>query len=278
MLVNLLSSNEKNRFSKILGIDYIGSFLGTVVYSLVLYPRLGLIATAIGVGFLNFTTTMIYCFWRLKERTILKIFGVILLLLYFVALFYSQGIQSWVSDAYRTQEIKMRFNITRSGVQPRVETIKIEESFSTPYQDVILYEMFWDDGFYDKCLNLDSHIQVCGSTIESYHSGLVDIPMLFFRNENVRVLMIGGGDWFGIRHLLHHRNVALIDHVDIDQRFFDFAKKHPFFSKKHQHPYRDTRVHTFAEDALLFLKQSQKEYDLILIDIPGVGHDKLAHL
>ena len=106
ILVDLLSVKEQDRFSRILGLDYIGSFIGTVVYALFLYPEFGLIVAALWVGFLNLVTTVIYSFSKLFKKSILKIIGVLFLLLYLIILFFSDGIQSTLLDIYRGEEIK----------------------------------------------------------------------------------------------------------------------------------------------------------------------------
>jgi len=157
ILVDLLSTEEKDRFSRILGLDYVGSFLGTIIYALVLYPKFGLIATALWVGLLNLLTTVIYSFWGVVTKTMLKIVGLILLMLYVLCLFYSHDIQSWVQDTYRGKEITKR--LTRGD--RIVASVNVEESFTTAYQDVTLYDVTYTNGREDYCLNLDSNIQMC---------------------------------------------------------------------------------------------------------------------
>jgi len=160
----------------------------------------------------------------------------------------------------------------------KVQSVDVKESFFTWYQDVTLYDVTYENGESDYCLNLDSNIQMCDSWHESYHEGLVDIPMLFVGEREVNVLVLGGGDWIAFKHLLEYPNVAKIDHVDIDRQFFEFMKTHPYYEKYHEHAYANKKVHTIENDAFNYLRYNRKKYDLILIDLPGITHDKLAHL
>ena len=273
LLVSLLNADEKDRFSRILGLDYLGAFLGTVVFSLILYPFLGLVATAIWTGFFNFLSMGIYTAWKMGKRPLLKIVSLFLLFLYFFFLLFSQNIQNYLQKMYSQSEIQFEYR-----QDPAVQQVRVTESFSTPYQFITVYETVSPQGEVDTCLSLDSHTQVCDSTYKSYHSGLVEVPMLFVHGENLKVLIIGGGDFIAADYLLKYPNVDSIDQVDIDGRFLEFMKDHPHFKKLHHDAYKNPRLNLMVEDGFSYLRFNQKKYDLILIDLPGIGHDKLAHL
>jgi len=274
ILVGLLSADEKDKFSKILGLDYVGSFLGTVIYSMILYPKLGLVATALWVGFLNFLSTVIYALWKMGKETLLKTLSVLFLIIYSILLFFSDDIQSFILRHYRQVEIRLEY----STHDPNIQSIRVTQVFSTPYQDVTLYDAVSKNGAVDHCLNLDSHMQICDSTYELYHSGLVDVPMLFLRGKNIKALLIGGGDWIAVDYLLKYPNVASIDQVDIDGQFIEFMKHEPHFKTLHHDAYKSKLLHLTVDDGYSFMRFNKKKYDLILIDIPGIRHDKLAHL
>ena len=92
------------------------------------------------------------------------------------------------------------------------------------------------------------------------------------------VLVLGGGDWIAIRRLLDRADVRSIDHVDIDEEFFTFMKDHPRYRDLQRRAWEDPRVHTVTDDAFNYLRFNRKHYDLVLFDLPGITHDKLAHL
>jgi spermidine synthase len=278
LLVGMLEGDEKDRFSKVLGLDYVGSFLGTLVYSLALYPHLGLIATAFWVGFLNFVATFLYTVWKVKDNKIAKYLTLIFLLFFILLIAQSDKIQTGVQNLYRSEEIKEIFDQKARVRQTEVSSVKIHETLRTAYQQATLYEVFYENGGQDYCLNLDSNVQLCDSWIDFYHAGLVDVPMMFLNQPGVRVLVLGGGDWIGIHYLLKYANVASIDHVDIDGQFIEFMKTNPHFSQFHQGAYKDPKVRTTVDDAFNFLRFNREKYDLVIVDIPGITHDKLSHL
>jgi len=53
LLINLKNFEAENRDNAIIGVNYLGAFLGTMVFAFVLYPFVGLVPTAFTVAFLN---------------------------------------------------------------------------------------------------------------------------------------------------------------------------------------------------------------------------------
>ena len=53
LLISLKNFEAKNRDNAIIGVNYLGAFLGTMVFAFVLYPLVGLVPTAFTVAFLN---------------------------------------------------------------------------------------------------------------------------------------------------------------------------------------------------------------------------------
>ena len=53
LLISLKSQQVENRDNAIIGVNYLGAFLGTIVFAFVLYPHVGLVPTAFMVAFLN---------------------------------------------------------------------------------------------------------------------------------------------------------------------------------------------------------------------------------
>lgn len=53
LLIGLKNYSTKNRDNAIIGVNYLGAFLGTIIFAFVLYPFVGLVPTAFMVAFLN---------------------------------------------------------------------------------------------------------------------------------------------------------------------------------------------------------------------------------
>lgn len=276
LLVGLLDEREKDRFSKVLGLDYVGSFIGTVVYALLLYPQAGLISTAFIVGALNMLALVVYSFWKFGRDWPAKLVAVLFLLLYVALLWFSDDIQGGVQQRYREAEIQKIFSVKAGPAG--LASIEVHEHFTTAYQEATLYRVNYANGHSEECLSLDSNLQLCDSWIGPYHEGLVDVPVSFLPARPLRVLVLGGGDWIGINRLLRLPNVERIDHVDIDGEFLTFMKDHPHYRAYQGRAWRDSRVHTVVDDAFNYARFNAFRYDLVVFDLPGITHDKLSHL
>jgi len=53
LLISLKNHEAENRDNAIIGVNYLGAFLGTIVFAFVFYPFVGLVPTAFAVAFLN---------------------------------------------------------------------------------------------------------------------------------------------------------------------------------------------------------------------------------
>jgi spermidine synthase len=53
LLISLKNFEAKNKDNAIIGVNYLGAFLGTIVFAFVLYPFVGLVPTAFMVAFMN---------------------------------------------------------------------------------------------------------------------------------------------------------------------------------------------------------------------------------
>ncbi len=274
-LITPLMKNAKMKtgFSYVLGFDYVGSLIGTLVYALILYPFLGLIPTAIILGFINFTVAVGFSYKYSLNK--LKKLVLVLWFVYLVAVLFSQSLAGGVTSYYLEETIERSY--TSQGFP--FASAQVEEVVYTPYQLAYIYHLNLTEGFNNitnYCMNLDDHVQVCDSWAEKYHEGLVDIPMSVVNKTNASVLLIGGGDWIAINYLQKYSPV--IDHVDIDKKFIEYAKTNEWLRGYHNDSFNYPKLTTYVEDGYSFVKNVDKKYDLIILDIPGLKDDKLLHL
>lgn len=279
-LLSYLSSKEKNEtetaqsFAEVLGFDYLGSLFGAVIFSLVLYPFFGIIFALLFISSLNALVALLFALKYYRKGIYLAI---VILLFFLIALFNYSSINDKITSIYAKANIENKY----SSIGIEIENVSILNTLTTPYQEVVFYSMDYKNSFVDDdiCMNLDSHIQLCESWLRSYHQGLVQFPMSFFDNEkNLSILVLGGGDWITFDELIKYDSISLIDHVDIDKSFFEYAKNDSFLKRFHNDSFKDKRITTYDEDAYYFLKKSNKTYDLIILDLPGAEHDKLLPL
>jgi len=264
---------RKNFFVEVLGIDYYFGLAGAVLFGLVFYPELGLIRTVLLVGAINAAISIVFAWAYLRKKTVLIVFGGALILLFLFAILNGRLIDSFFTKIY------LLTNIERESALFSTErrTVKVLAHFTTPYQEVAKYRRI-SGGVPDTCVILGNHTNICKSWADEYHDALVHVPMAFFdATTTMDVLVLGGGSLLPIKNLLHYNNVQ-IDQVDIDGKFLDYAKSDPFFLALNEGRFESPRLTTYEQDAFAFLRQNKKQYDLVVVSLPGYGSEKLIHL
>ncbi len=279
--IPILTQLSDGRFAKILSIDYFGSLCGTVVYALFLYPHVGLVATGSVVALLNALVAVLFMLhFKLFKRQLRYAYTALILIVISLGFFFHTSMEAWARDSYLSRMIIKEY----ADLTIPITDLTILHDFTTPYQHVSLYKRYLEDPEYnppDTCLNLDEHVQMCDSWYEAYHHGLVDVPMsMLSERSGLTVLLIGGGDFIPVHFLsLFDANIASIDMVDLDVQFRNYAKTETYLLEKNKHAFKYSKLNIITDDALHYLAQDNtKQYDLILVDLPGLKHDKLLPL
>jgi len=276
-LLSDLSEQEEDAFSTTLGFDYIGSLIGSVLYAVYFYPELGLIKTAVIIGALNLVAAMLFLFMSARDTARSIVVALAVIVIGYASLW--SNIDELEDQTYKTYYSKV---ITDDywSMDDEVEEIEVTGYHRTAYQEVIFYDIYRSySGEPDQCMNLDKHVQMCSSWVDDYHHGLIDVPMAYLSeiqlDRKLNVLLIGGGDWLPVKQLIPYQ--VSIDHVDIDKQFTELTKHHPLLRNIHQQAFYYQDLHTYYEDGFSYLRNNDKKYDLIVLDLPGLLSDKLIH-
>lgn len=70
LLIKISNKERKNSENIILGLDYIGALLGTLIFAFIFYPKMGLIGSSLFVGALNALTGILL--WFMPKRVSLQ--------------------------------------------------------------------------------------------------------------------------------------------------------------------------------------------------------------
>jgi spermidine synthase len=285
---------EYDTYSTVLAMDYLGGLGGSLIFVFILYPEIGLIPSIFVLALLNCITALLFSIrftdrsWGLfqsEDRVIITheratIFAACLLLttVYAGAAVGHQTVNDQMTEYY------MESLIEQEHPDDTIET-DITSQYTTKHQQVVQYEREWVGDSENKmfaqesetCMRLDSAIQLCESWAESYHNGLVDVPMTMFENSSeTDVLLVGGGDWIAVNHLSKYG--VTVDQVDLDGEFMNNTKSNNFTRQYHEDAYEYENLTTHQKDIYTYLQNTDKEYDLILLDLPGAKSDDLLHL
>ncbi len=104
---------------------------------------------------------------------------------------------------------------------------------------------------------INSHTELFDSTARDYSKfNQYELPFMF--QEGIEdVLIVGSGGGNDVAGALR-RNIGNIDAVEIDPGIYKLGLTlHP------EHPYLDSRVHIYIDDARSFFKKAKKKYDVI---------------
>lgn len=257
LMFSLLRAKEDGAkiLSRILSLDYLGSLIASILFPLVLLPKLGLIRTAYLVGLLNAGAAlfMYLSFYRAIRRP--KLIGALLigsiLVLSSGAIYGNRLGQTLEQGMYRDQIILSK---------------------QSPYQKIVLTK-FKDD----IRLFLNTNLQFSSVDEHRYHEPLVHIPIAVAGSPK-RILLLGGGDGLAVRELLKYTHIEEITVVDLDSVMTDLGKTHPLLIGINQGSLNQSRVTVRNEDAFRFLREATSTYDVILADLPDPNDEGLAKL
>ncbi|WP_135365307.1 spermidine synthase [Halosimplex halophilum] len=302
-----LTEPEGRSVSEVLGVDYLGGLAGTVVYALVLYPSYGLVVSVLVLGLLNGVAALAFAAWSARapadrgaDRSFslarwraVVLAGLLLTGTYGGLVANAGAVDRAVTGAYMGDRIESEY-------QPGKAEVTVTGFERTRYQRITTYrrDVAGDPGT-DTCLRLDSAIQLCESWVDSYHAGLVDVPLSAYvddtgtvradpratarasvaadtesdaaGNASFDVLLVGGGDYIAVDRLRDYG--VSVDQVDIDGEFLAYSREESAFARYNDDAYAYDRLNTTVGDAYNYLRGSEKDYDLILLDVPGARSD-----
>lgn len=140
-------------------------------------------------------------------------------------------------------------------------SIKIDKavySSESRYQRIDIFDTYE----FGRILTLDGFLMLTEKDEFIYHEMITHIPMAV--NPDIKkVLVIGAGDGGTIRELTRYLTIEHIDMVEIDEEVVKASKEYlPFTACSLE----DERVHIHYADGLKYVRSSENEYDLIIVD------------
>ena len=143
--------------------------------------------------------------------------------------------------------------------EQRFEISEVLYRSKTEHQDLIIFET----PFFGRVLALDNVIQTTERDEAAYHEMLAHVPILAHGGVT-DMLIIGGGDGGALREVLKHSTVERATMVEIDRSVVDLCREYlPMLSDG---AFDDARAELIIADGLEFVKQTDRKFDLIVID------------
>ncbi len=223
--VPMLKSNIASVFST----DYLGAFVGAVVWVYVLLKYFPLTEISFFVAGMNFAVAFVtysyFSYHRVASRGIASI-ALISLTAASLAYGYYQN-RDW-----------------NRLLEQRFYSEPIAFSATTKYQHIVLTASV---NPVDYRLYINGNLQFASLDERIYHEMLVHPGMTLAMGRD-RVLILGGGDGLALREVLKHTQTREVTLVDIDPGMIEFARTHDVMTELNQAAFQDVRVSAKALD------------------------------
>ena len=221
----------------ILSLDYVGGFVGAIVWTRFLLRELPLTEISFWIAGLNFgiaVLTFAYFTWPRGEPAL-------------APLRPGYRVGGWLAIAAAAAALLVGFASNRDWnlqLEQRLYDDRIVFSETTRYQRVVITH---DPSTGDHRLYLNGNLQLSSLDEAIYHEQLVH-PAMSLAAHRGRVLVLGGGDGLAVREVLRHRDVAQVTLVDLDPRMTALAREHPVLRALNGDALADARVTAAAAE------------------------------
>ena len=254
-VMNERKADFREMVSRVLTFDYLGALAVSLLFPLVLAPRLGMARTALLFGLLNagvalFTAQMFRK--ELRNRRGIQVRGAVVIFVLVGGLVFSTQLTNWAEQSVFGDQI-----------------IHAE---TTPYQRMVVTR--WQD---DVRLYLNGNLQFSSRDEHRYHEALVHPAMQSLPGART-VLVLGGGDGLAIRELLKYKHLQQITLVDLDPAMTRVFSTAPVLTAINLGALTDARVKVVNADAGQWLETDPHVYDAIIIDLPDPSNFALGKL
>lgn len=258
ILTRIIENNESNvrkNLANIFTFDYIGGLIGSIVFPIILFPKLGFITTTLLVGSINIIVAILIIFKykiHIEKYKFVRIISIVCLIIILGFLFTGKIITNKIEEGLYRDDI-----------------ILIEQ---TPYQKIVMTKH--KD---DVRLFLDGNLQFSTTDEYRYHEALVHIPMMYAQSHK-NVLILGGGDGLAAREVLKYNDVEKIVLVDIDKEMTDLCAENKQLAELNNNSLKSEKLTIINEDAYIYVQENQEEFDVIIIDFPDPNNESLNKL
>lgn len=258
ILTRIIENNESNvrkNLANIFTFDYMGGLIGSILFPIVLFPKLGFITTAFLVGTINIGVALLIVLRYKKfilNYKLVRIVSIIALMIIILFLCTGKLITSQIEQGLYRDDVIL--------------------SKQTNYQKIVMTKHKDDTRLF-----LDGNLQFSSSDEYRYHEALVHIPMMYAKNHN-RVLILGGGDGLAVREILKYKEVQQIVLVDIDKEMTDLCMNDKQISKLNKNSLKNEKVTVINEDGYKYVKENKEKFDVIIIDFPDPNNENLNKL
>ena len=261
LLIRILKEEyELDRLiARSLTFDYAGALIGSLGFSLLLVPWLGLVHTSIACGLVNALVGLAstWVLWpdEPTERhgmAMARLRAALVALILVAALAGASRLSAVTESAMYAEPIAL---VRQSSYQRIVVTTSKGQTR----------------------LFLNGNLQFDSRDEHRYHEALVH-PAMAAARSRARIAIGGGGDGLAAREILRWKDVESITLVDLDPAMTDLARHDEALLRLNDHSLFDPRVTVINADAMVWFSETQDEFDVIVLDFPDPSNYSLGKL
>lgn len=254
-VLNLREVEFKEVVSRVLTFDYLGALAVSLLFPLILAPKLGMARSALLFGILNTAVALLTA--RLFKQELrryqrLHMLGNIVLLVLLLFFCYANHITNKAEQHYFGDPVVF--------------------STASPYQRLVITK--WHN---DTRLFLNGNLQFSSVDEARYHEALV-LPVMEQNPQASRILILGGGDGLAAREVLKYPQVSRITLVDLDASMTRVFRTSAALRELNQNSLNHPKLRIINADAAQWLQHNQEKFDVVIIDFPDPSNFSLGKL
>jgi spermidine synthase len=212
----------KGNIASIWSLDYVGSFVGALVWAFFLIRTLPIDRIGFVVAFFNLGVaglTLLYFAWI--GRSAWRLPGLGLAMAGIALAFGLRSAPAWTD-----------------GIERSLYDDPIIHAETSPYQRIVVTE---NRRLGETRLYLNGNLQFSSLDEPIYHEHLVH-PAMHLAARRSHVLILGGGDGLAVREVRKYPDVRRITLVDLDPAMVRLARDHTVFRQLNENAFADARI------------------------------------
>jgi spermidine synthase len=251
----------KDLVSHVLTFDYAGALFASLLFPLVLVPKLGLMRTSLCVGLGN-AGVALWGTWLLAAELPrvrgLRVRALMVIVLLTLGVGKASELTTWAESRVYADEIVF----ARTSAYQRILVTQSRAGFQ---------------------LFLNGNLQFASADEYRYHEALVHPALLAAGRSGGslgaprRVLILGGGDGLALREVLA-QPVEAVTLVDLDPAMTDLGREFVPLTQLNRQAFSDPRVQVINQDAMVWLDTAPTGFDAAIVDFPDPNTFALGKL
>ncbi len=246
----------KDLVSRVLTFDYLGALFASLLFPIVLVPKLGLVRTSLFFGFIN-ALVGLWSTWLLAPLlgavNRLRVKAVLVATVLLVGVVMADRMTLLFEEQLYQDEVV--------------------HAVSTPYQRIIVTR-----GHRGFSLFLNGNLQFASYDEYRYHEALVH-PAFLSAATHARVLILGGGDGLAAREVLRWPGVEQVTLVDLDAKVTQLGVEFADLAALNHGALTHPKVTVVNDDALTWLQaHPEARFDVAVVDFPDPNNYSLGKL